>query len=123
MYQEEMLRGPLSQPTTARSFVPDLASTTVDDPFQHPQRHTEDHRRVASSVASPRGGGVRATVPAVNAAPSNVTNAPEAAANGADEETERLLREYLEQTERLDAARNADRGRQSQALKDKLEAK
>ena len=43
--------------------------------------------------------------------------------SGVDEETERLLREYLQQTEKLDEARNADRGRQSEALKAKLEAK
>ena len=42
---------------------------------------------------------------------------------GVDEETERLLREYLQQTEKLDEARNADRGRQSEALKAKLAAK
>ena len=41
----------------------------------------------------------------------------------ADEETESLLREYLQQTEKVDEARNADRGRQSEALKAKLEAK
>ena len=41
----------------------------------------------------------------------------------ADAETERLLKEYLEQTEKLADARYADRGRQSEAVKAKLAAK
>ena len=135
--QEERIRGPLSMLTTDRSLAfrdnrsdasldPDRRSnageaiggeaiegkgdTNEELPMQMPPDASD---RVAAPDSQSRQQQMHGDSTAAGVADSSTVDA----------ETERLLKEYLEQTERLADARNADRGRQSEAVKAKLAAR
>ena len=112
-FQEEKLRGSISRPITSRSLLPDgRTEEKLVQQLQQQQSWSVDPAAAAAAAAD--------VDPNFMQQQQRIEKLQDEAV---DEETERLLREYLEQTERLGDARNVDRGRQSEALKAKLDAK
>ena len=112
-FQEEKLRGSISRPITSRSLLPvGRTEQKLVQQLQQQQSWSVDPAAAAAAAAD--------VDPNFMQQQQRIEKLQDEVV---DEETERLLREYLEQTERLGDARNVDRGRQSEALKAKLDAK
>ena len=130
--QEERIRGPLSMLTTDRSLAfRDIRSDASLDPDRQSNAGEAIEGKGATNeelpMQMPPDASDRVAAPDSQSRQQQMhgdsTAAGVADSSTVDAETERLLKEYLEQTERLADARNADRGRQSEAVKAKLAAR